>query len=109
MVHWWMLVPSGKERIIMSATSKEISKSISTPWYITYHGLEIPLIVMRSIYLSIQIFNIQEEPNLFSDYLICMVGASHPKKNCFCCQINDECKCVKKFSFLGLVQRVHMY
>jgi hypothetical protein len=39
MVHWWMLVPSGKERIIMSATSKEISKSISTPWYITYHGL----------------------------------------------------------------------
>jgi hypothetical protein len=78
MVHWWMLVPSGKDYYVSNI--QEISKSIATHGNIT-HGLEIPLIVMKSIYPDF--FTSREEPNLFSDCLICMYGGSISSKNKF--------------------------
>jgi hypothetical protein len=73
MLHWWMLVPSGKDYYVSNI--QEISKTIST--HGITHGLQIPLIVMRSIYPD---FHIQEEPNLFSDCLFDMYGGSISSK-----------------------------
>jgi hypothetical protein len=55
---------------------EKASRKTTTTSFTICNGLEIPLIVTRSIYPD---FHIQGGAKSFSDCLICMVGASHPK------------------------------